>query len=329
MSEIGNKITRGFGKVRLWGIKRSPELLLAGGIISGTAALVLAVKETLKVEEILDEHIKKLDDVKSVEEGTELVDSETGKTIIYDDKTKNKVIALTYVKTAGKLLKHYAPTIIFASLSLTCILTSHGILRKRNIALAASLATVRTAYDEYRGRVIRDLGREMDEHFLYDTKEEVREKEVTDPETGKTKKLKEKIQVPQYQNAYSRIFDNCNAPDQFEKDGAANYIFIRSQMLYLQQKLIRDGYLFLNDAYKQLGFPITLAGQSAGWIYDYDNKEGTQIFFEGFDEYEINNSKAVRDLMNGRENSIIINFLNIRDNILTDIPRVDSKVATI
>ena len=239
------------------------------------------------------------------------------------------VIALTYVKTAGKLLKHYAPTIIFASLSLTCILTSHGILRKRNIALAASLATVRTAYDEYRGRVIRDLGREMDEHFLYDTKEEVREKEVTDPETGKTKKLKEKIQVPQYQNAYSRIFDNCNAPDQFEKDGAANYIFIRSQMLYLQQKLIRDGYLFLNDAYKQLGFPITLAGQSAGWIYDYDNKEGTQIFFEGFDEYEINNSKAVRDLMNGRENSIIINFLNIRDNILTDIPRVDSKVATI
>ena len=155
MSEIGNKITRGFGKVRLWGIKRSPELLLAGGIISGTAALVLAVKETLKVEEILDEHIKKLDDVKSVEEGTELVDSETGKTIIYDDKTKNKVIALTYVKTAGKLLKHYAPTIIFASLSLTCILTSHGILRKRNIALAASLATVRTAYDEYRGRVDR------------------------------------------------------------------------------------------------------------------------------------------------------------------------------
>ena len=100
-------------------------------------------------------------------------------------------------------------------------------------------------------------------------------------------------------------------------------------MLYLQNKLIRDGYLFLNDVYKQLGIPITIAGQSAGWIYDFDNKENTQLFFEGFDNNEVGNSEAVRDLMNGYNRDVLLNFVNVKDDILTDIPRIDSAVSAI
>ena len=100
-------------------------------------------------------------------------------------------------------------------------------------------------------------------------------------------------------------------------------------MLYLQNKLIRDGYLFLNDVYKQLGIPITIAGQSAGWIYDFDNKANTQLFFEGFDNDEVGNSEAVRDLMNGYNRDVLLNFVNVKDDILTDIPRIDSAVSAI
>lgn len=324
---LKDQLTRAIGKGRLTLKKNSPEILLVSGIISGGVALAFAIKSTLEVESILDDHAKRMERINNVEDDEEIDDGK-GHSVVVTPQVKKRLVALQYGKTALSFTKLYAPTIIFAGLSLTCILTSHGIMRKRNLALAASLATVRTAFDEYRSRVVRDLGKEMDNHFLYDTVEETVERKVVD-ENGKEKIKKEKIQKPQFANAYSRIFDNCNAPDQFEKDGSANYIFIRAQMLHLQDKLKANGYLFLNDVYKALNFPITLAGQTAGWIYDYNDPENTQIFFEGFDVDEVGNSPAVRDLMNGYENSIIINFLNIKDDILTDIPRVDSRVDVI
>lgn len=320
---LQDKLTRTIGKGRLAIKKKSPEILLAAGILTGAAALVCAITETLKADTVIDEHREMMD---KIEEAVDLAESEDDVDYSIEDEKRDKFKA--YVKTGWSFAKLYAPTIILSAVSITCILTSHGIMRKRNVALAATLATVRTAYDEYRSRVVRDLGADMDRHFLYDTVDEERTREVTDSK-GKVKEVKETISKPQFANAYSRIFDNCNVPDQWEKSGSANYIFIRSQMIYLQKKLIRDGYLFLNDVYKCLGFPITLAGQTAGWIYDYNNRDNTLISFEGFGEEEINNSPEVRDLMNGYENSIILNFLNIKDDILTDIPRVDSRVDVI
>lgn len=318
---MSNKLTRTFGKVKLATIKHSPEILLVAGIASGVATVVFACKGTLKAEDVIDEHKSMIADI---HEAKELASEEE-----YSAKDVQLDTVKAYSKTAWEMFKIYAPAIGFGALSLTCVLGSHGIMRKRNIALAASLATVRTAYDDYRKRVIRDLGKEMDDHFLYDTVDKVVETETVDDKSGKKKTIKETVKKSKYANAYSRIFDNCNCPDSFEKDGGSNYIFIRAQMLHLQRKLERDGFLFLNDVYKQLGFPITLAGQTAGWLYDPNDRENTMIFFEGFDVNEIANSQAVRDLMNGRENSIILNFLNIRDTILEDIPRIDSSVAAI
>ena len=102
-------------------------------------------------------------------------------------------------------------------------------------------------------------------------------------------------------------------------------------MLYLQQKLIANGYLFLNDVYKELGLPISIAGQSAGWLYDYDNKDKTIIYFDGFDinGNEFNLSEYVRAFKNGYERNCLLNFMNIRDDILTDLPRIDSTVAAV
>ena len=320
--DVKNTLTRTCGKVKLNAIKHSPEILLAAGIISGAAALVFAVKETLKAEEILDEHNEKIVKIADAREAVEGTEDEGEYTL--EDVKKDKVKA--YVQTGSAFAKLYAPTFVFAGLSLTCILTSHGIMRKRNLALAATMATVQKAFDEYRGRVVRDLGKDMDEHFLYDTIEKGTEVKTVD-DKGKEKTKIEKYPVPAKTSVYGRFFDEAN--DNFEKDGCANYRFIRSQMLYLQQKLIANGYLFLNDVYKALGFPITIAGQSAGWIYDFNNRDNTIIRFRGFDEKEVNNSPAVMAFMNGYERNCLIDFENIRNDILTDIQLVDSSVDVI
>lgn len=323
MSDVKGTLTRTLGKGKLTVKKYSPEILLALGIISGGAALVTAIRSTLKCEQVLDNHKQMIEKANDAVGGTV---EDTGEEYTVEDVKEDKV--KIYVKTGWEFAKLYAPTIIFTAVSLTCILSSHGIMKKRNVALAASLATVRTAFDEYRGRVVRDLGNEMDKHFLYDTVEKTIEHEE-ETDKGKKKIVKETYSVPSVTNAYSRFFDEAN--DNYEKDGNANYFFIRSQMITLQKKLIKDGYLFLNDAYKMLGLPITVAGQSAGWVYDFDNRDNTLIYFDGFDINcdETKMSGAVRALMNGYERNCLINFMNIRDSILDDLQRVDSSIDKI
>lgn len=318
--DVMTTITRGLGKAKLWTIKKSPELLLAGGLVAGGACVYFACKSTLKASELIDIHNERMDEIRQLKEIHETAPEDVSE----QDIKVNTVRA--YRDTAIDFVKEYAPAVIFGALSVTMILSSHGIMRKRNAALAATLLTVRTAFDEYRGRVIRDLGEEKDRHFLYDTVEETHEIEVTDDE-GKTKKKKEKVTVATKPSCYSRFFDETC--DDWTKDGSANYVFIRSQILYLQNKLIKQGYLFLNDVYKQFGLPITIAGQSAGWLYDYENRDKTGFAVEGFDPDEVRMSREAMNLQDGVERSVLLNFLNVRDNILDDISRVSTDVAVI
>ena len=90
-------------------------------------------------------------------------------------------------------------------------------------------------------------------------------------------------------------------------------MFLKHQQNYANEKLQKQGYLFLNDVYDMLGIPKTKAGQVVGWVYDeahpdiYDN-------FVDFGIYDLYNEKA-RDFVNGREKSILLDF-NVDGNIL-------------
>ena len=47
-----------------------------------------------------------------------------------------------------------------------------------------------------------------------------------------------------------------------------NELYIKTVMKYCHDTLKHKGYLFLNDVYRQLGFPLTREGQMYGWIYN-------------------------------------------------------------
>lgn len=320
MNNLGNAFTRFVGKTKLFTIKNAPELLLAGGFITGAAALYFVAKNTISAKEVIERHKS---DIAEIHEAIEVADEGE-----FPPEAVRVNIARTYGKTAWELFKVYAPTIIFVTLSVSCFLASHGLLKRRNVILATTLAGVRGAFEEYRGRVRNDLGDEMEEHFMYGTEvRTIEHEEVTDE--GKTKKVKEKVNIATNASLYSRFFDEAN--DDYTKEPGANYIHVRNVMFDMQRRLVRDGHLFLNDVYKALRLPITVAGQSAGWVYDYDNRDKTLIFFKGFDinGNEENLSDSVRAFKNGYERNCLIDFANIRDDILTDLPRHDSKVAPV
>ena len=281
--------------------KYSPEILAVSGVIGIVTSAVMACKATTKVSAILEESKATIDAIHDCQENPELV--EEGK---YTDDDAKKDLAITYVQTGVKLVKLYAPSVILGTLSITSMLASNNILRKRNAALAAAYATIDGSFKKYRERVIERFGETVDKELKYGVKKQKIEEIVKDPETGKEKKAKKTVEVVDGIDGYSeyaRFFDDgCKG---WEKDAESNLLFLRAQQQYANDLLVSRGYLFLNEVYNMLGIQITKAGQVVGWVYDPDNKDLHN--WVDFGIYDVNKPKA-RDFVNGLERTILLDF---------------------
>lgn len=338
------KVTRACGKVALKTQKNAPEILLVTGVVTFLATIVVACKETCKAADVVENFKEDIDDIKKAKQlhdcGGVIEEDEDGNVIrsaaadSYDDNEYRKDMIGAYARLGWGLTKTYAPAALLCTLSIASFLTSHGILKKRELAAVATSAALRQALDEYRTRVRKEVGDEV-EHRIYHGVED-KTLAIADDDGHFDKEVKYTKMT--HGSVYSRFYDE-SAKD-FSKSGSANYSALVSDMKYLNYKLIAEGHLFLNDVYKQLGFPITCAGQSAGWIYDPKDPQNTMLKFVGMEDIEftsqgtiIINTLSVSDdwkaLMNDYERCILLDFVNIRDDILMDLPRVDSEVAVV
>lgn len=297
LNNIKNVITRKLGKTGLIIRKHSPEILMAAGVAGTITATVMACKATLNVEDILDEHDEEMYKVKTAAEESE--------------ENVKKATAIVYTKTAVAFAKNYGPAALVGGVSLTCILASNNILRKRNVALAAAYAGIDKAFKDYRSRVVEKFGEKLDQELRYNIKSIEVEETVVD-ENGEEKTVTNTVEVvdPNSFSPYAVIFDDgCNG---WTKDPEENKFFLLQQQNYANEKLKSQGYLFLNDVYKALGVPVTKAGQAVGWIYDEKNPIGDNYIDFGI--LDVNSPKA-RDFVNGHERNILLDF-NVDGDIL-------------
>ena len=287
--------------------KHSPEILLVAGIAGIVVATVEACRATTKVDDIIEESKMKIATVHEALEKPEYV--ETGK---YTEEDSKKDLTTIYIQTGAKVARAYAPAFILGSLSIVSILSSHGILKQRNAAIAAAYATVDKGFKEYRERVVEQYGDKVDRNLKHGIRAEKLERTEVDA-NGKEKKVKEDIEVADEiheTSEYARFFDEaCSA---WEKNSEFNLAFLRAQQQYANDRLIADGYLFLNDVYDSLGIPRTKAGQIVGWVYDRKNPKGDN--FVDFGIYDLYRERN-RAFVNGYERSILLDF-NVDGNIL-------------
>lgn len=304
---IMNKASNLMGKTGLKLKKYSPEILVVAGVVGTVASAVMACKATLKVNDILEESKKQIDTIHECAADTSLVES--GR---YSPEDAKKDLAVVYAQTGFKFVKLYGPSVILGALSITSILASNNILRKRNVALGAAYAALDKGFKDYRSRVVERFGEEVDRQLKYNLKTEKIEEKVTDPETGKEKKVKKTIEVSdgQFVSPYARFFDESSR--YFEKNPELNLMFLRAEQNYANDRLRARGYVFLNEIYERLGIPTTKAGQVVGWIYDPKNGKGDNYIDFGI--YDMNREK-VRDFVNGYERVILLDF-NVDGDIL-------------
>ena len=277
--------------------KRSPEILVAIGVIGTVASAVIACRATTKAGDILEKAKESLDAVHMCESDETHAEEYTP-----DDARKDKTII--FVQTGMKFAKLYAPAVILGALSISCMVASNDILRKRNAALAAAYTAVDTGFKEYRSRVKERFGEEVDRELRHNIKALTVSETVVN-EKGKEETVERTLKVadPNVYSDYARVFDESNA--NYEKDSEYNKHFLISQQNYFNDRLRSQGYLFLNEVYEALGFDRTKAGQIVGWTWNPDSPTGDN--YVDFGIFEVDREKA-RDFVNGYERAIVLDF---------------------
>lgn len=296
-------LRKSFKKAQLTVRKHSPEILMVAGVIGTVAGAVMACKETLELEDVLDE---------CKQEKMELEEQYAMCEEYSEDALKKDQVKLT-IKQAVKIVKLYAPSVIMEATSIGVIFASNDIMRKRNASMAAAYATLNSMYKRYRQNVIESYGEEVDKDMRFGVKHE----KVTEiDEDGN--KVKVDARIVDLDNTalaisdYSRFFQmGCKGFD--ASSGRYNLLYLKGIQAMFNNKLIADGYVMLNDVYRELGFDTIPEGWSIGWVYDEANPIGDNYIDFGLYEARNKNQRAVNDW----EPVILMDF-NVDGNLYED-----------
>lgn len=312
-AEIVSKTNAIFSTTKFKLQKHSPQILVVAGVIGTVVGAIMACKATTKVNSILESASSDIDDIHDYVGNKSLAED-------YSEEDGKKDLMIVYAQTAVKFVKLYAPSVLIGALSITSILASNNMLRKRNVALAAAYATIDEGFKKYRNRVVERFGEQVDRELKYNLKvKKFKEKEV-DPETGKEKKVEKTAFVvnPSDISDYARFFEKYTVDEDgnsivnphWDENNEYNLMFLKAQENYANDLLRAKKRLFLNEVYEMLGLPRTKAGQIVGWIYDPDNPKADS--YVDFGIYSDNLSYS--DYVNGFDPAILLDF-NVDGNI--------------
>lgn len=252
----------------------SPEICIAGGIVAGGVATVMAAKKGIEVKESIDEfkdETERLAAVKEViEEGDMIVTNDDGS--IYELSDCRADFRKEKIKLARTLVISFSPVAGLMVVSAGLILCGHKIMKIRLASLGATVISLDYNFRKYRERVIEAEGEEAD--FCYKTGAKMKkiEREVIDEETGEIKKKKVKEPV---------LGEDTVAP----LDYSVNYLREATWLSEYQdmQKIMKDilmtqdaanlllkhrWFITWNEVRSQLHLKPTTAGQFVGWTID-------------------------------------------------------------
>ncbi len=304
---ILNSISGLVNRVKFQTVKHSPEILVVAGVAGMVASTIIACKQTTKLKDIIDKRAEQLQMIQD-----SLNDESISEDEYSEQDAKNDVRIIT-AQTAVQVAKLYAPAVILGAVSIGCIFSSHNILNKRNIALAAAYQAVDKGWKEYRKRIANKFGEEFEKEIRYGVESTDVEEEYTDEKGKKKTKTVTETTMDITKNPYAKFFDE-SCPD-WQKNPEYNLMFLQAQERYANDLLRSRGHLFLNEVYDMLGIERTKAGQVIGWKYDAKNSALHNCVDFGIYKPE---NDANRRFVNGLENVILLDF-NVDGNILGDM----------
>jgi hypothetical protein len=297
------KIPAGLARHALKLEQNKPNILFGVGVVGSVASTVLACRATLKLELAFEKanHDKR-------EAGYVLEDRNRPE---YDEKSYKSDLTKITIRTAVDVGRLYAPAVIVGAASIAALTKSHTMLNDRLAGVTAAYAALERAYESYRQRVIEKYGVEQDEEFRF-PREKVKEQ---NPETGRDHTVE--VVKDTSGSPYARFFDELSTS--WSRDAEINFIFLKNQQNYFNDKLRARGFVFLNEVYEQLGIPASRAGAVVGWTI----LPGGDGYID-FGIFDGENSSA-RMFVNGHEKSILLDF-NVDGVIYNKIEQINEEL---
>lgn len=271
-----------------------PELFVIAGTVCVIAGTVMCCKATMEVDEIVEDHKKKMDKIHS-SLGKELKDGST-----YDESKQQMDTVKCYGKTFGRLSRVYAPGIGFMLLGIGFYLGAYKVLKTRNIALLGVCQGLQRKLQDYDRRLAQDYGEDVAYAYRNGLEME-RVKEKVEDENGKKKTVETtKYDPSTMYSPYSRFFDESSK--YWRKYADINLLFLKMMQTEANRMLQTRGSVFLNEVYDMLDIPRTPEGAHVGWLKDGEG--------DGFVDFGIfdGDTPAARRFVNGYENVMLLDF---------------------
>lgn len=244
-------ITRTYNASKLLLKANAPTLLVAGGVTAMGVGAVLACKKTLEIEEVLEEHASKMEEI---DKGLELdLDGYTE-----DNARRDKI--RVYSRVTRDMTKLYAVPATFFLGGAGMVFGGHRIMLQRNATLAIAFTSVSKAFAEYRQRVVDTKGSEYDQGMLNGWKM----KTERDPETGELHEVGVTRDWDAEVDPYNKVFSK-ETSKAWTNDLGVNIMTISNQQRFANILLNQRNYLYLSEVYQSLGMEETDISRVVGW----------------------------------------------------------------
>lgn len=253
-------ISRVIGVVKLAAKAHAPTIMIAGGVASMGVSVVTASSKTLHLEDVLEPHVEKLEQIKKALESD--LPGYSAKKAAQDRGT-------IYGRVVVDMTKLYiVPGVLFVG-GAALVFGGHRIMLKRNATLAIAFTGVKKAFDAYRQNVRDEFGPAADQGMLTGHKQI----QVVD-ESGEVAVVNTRDWEASAIDPYNRVFGEGETT-QWTKDLSVNKLFVSNQMRMAQILLGNRGHLYLSEVYDMLGFPETDVSRVVGWK-ERKNPDGTR-----------------------------------------------------
>lgn len=275
----------------------SPKIKIVVGVVGLVGAGIFAAVSATKFKDDVKEESEDFENIKKLRKSVKHPEKCSEEELVpekvsehYSDKDYAKDVLNTTWRYSLKVVRRFGIPILIATASTILILNGSHVLSNRVSDLSSSLATVTTAYSQYRQKVIAKYGEDVDRQFRLGVEQKsIEQEEKVVDENGNEKIVKKKVKAPVVNgdpnlcSPYAFYFDeSCG---EYVKDITQREMYARAQQTLLNQqlKLGSRKWVTLSEIYDIFGrnkSEYTRDSLVVGIVYDENKNDDSDNYVD-------------------------------------------------
>lgn len=288
--------------------KHRADIEFVGGLCLVGVGTGLLIKDSEKIATAFQEHNTRMQEI----EDFDRVNEEDPGAGWRDEKERKEFVRADVKYTVRDLTKTVGKDVSVIVVGEILQGISHVSLNKQLANATVLAANLSAAYANLKKKVVEDQGQEKLDEYLYgpQIKKVVVDEDGNVTETTElVKDTNKDIGLP----PHCFFFDE--ASPKFSKSCGVNRDTVLNMLGWLDDRLVREDFLFENDIRREFGLPLVQCGWTSG-IFAYDKDGNRNMLSFGLENARPGSPE--QRFLDGQERSVLIK-LNMEDDILSQL----------